>query len=61
MRTSRVKVSPEAKEDLNRYKNYLRDVKHSSQAAKNVVLDFHETAAQLRTVAGSLQEQKARS
>jgi len=38
MKTYRVKVSPEAKENLNRYKNYLRDVKYSSQAAKNVVL-----------------------
>ena len=54
MKTYRVKVSPEAKEALNRYKSYLRDAKYSSQAAKNVVVDFYETAAQLRTSAGSL-------
>lgn len=38
MKTYRVKVSPEAKEALNRYKNYLRDAKYSSQAAKTLFL-----------------------
>ena len=56
MKTYRVKVSPEAKADLRRYRDYLLNRKKSPQAAKNVVKDFYETAAVLETIATSLQE-----
>lgn len=54
MKTYRVKITPDAKADLKRYKNYLKDVKKSSQAAKNVVQDFNATAAKLKNAAASL-------
>ena len=56
MKTYRVIILPEAKQDLRRYRDYLLKEKKSSQAAKNLVLDFNETASKLRTVASSLRE-----
>jgi len=50
----KVVVTADAKADLKRYRDYLINVKKSSQAAKNVVLDFRNTRKQLETVAGSL-------
>ena len=54
MKTYKVVVTADAKADLKRYRDYLINVKKSSQAAKNVVLDFRNTREQLETVAGSL-------
>ena len=56
MKQYKVQITPEAKKDLKRYRDYLIVVKKNQQAAKNVVLDFHETAKQLRSSAGSLKE-----
>ncbi len=56
MKTYHVKVSPEAKADLKRYRDYLLYRKKNSQAAKNVVQDFYATASQLRTIAGSIRK-----
>ena len=54
MKTYRVVVSADAKEDLRRYIRYLKEVKHSGHAAKNVMDDFHETRKTLSDVADSL-------
>ena len=56
MKSYRVKVSPDAKSDLRKYRDYLLNRKKSPQAAKNVVKDFYETAARLEIIAASLQE-----
>ena len=56
MKTYIVKITPDAKADLDRYKNYLLEKKNSKQAARNVVKDFNLTATKLKDVAGSLAE-----
>ena len=54
MKTYKVKITPDAKADLRRYKDYLLRNKKSRQAARNVVQDFYKTAARLKDSAGSL-------
>lgn len=54
MKCYRVVVSIDAKEDLKRYIRYLRQVKLSPQAAKNVLEDFKATRKSLSICAGSI-------
>ena len=48
----KVVVTEDARGDLNRYLRYLVDELGSVGAAKSVLDDFEETAAQLATMAG---------
>lgn len=50
----RIIITPDAKEDLERYINYLLYEKKSKQAAKNVLDDFESTIQMLENVAGSI-------
>ena len=54
MKTYRVVVSIDAKASLKKYIRYLREVKLSSQAARNVLDDFKAMRTILSQVAGSL-------
>ena len=54
MKSYRIKVTPEAIDDLKCYISYLRDVKHNPQAARNVLKDFKNTKDSLSLVAESL-------
>ena len=56
MKTYRVVVSIDAKASLKKYIRYLREVKLSPQAARNVLDDFTATRIILSQVAGSLQD-----
>ncbi len=51
----KVQVTFDAKEDLKRYRDYLRLEKRSPIAAKSIVTDFKNTVSQLKLVADSLQ------
>ena len=50
MKTYRVVVTDDAKQDFRRYRDYLIYVKKSSQAARNLVNDYRETRKKLETV-----------
>ena len=56
MTAYKVKITPDAKNDLKRYRDYLLYNKKSPQAARRIVRDFYETAAKLKIIAGSLAE-----
>ena len=56
MKIYRVVISIDAKASLKKYIRYLRDVKLSPQAARNVLDDFTATRIALSQAAGSLQE-----
>ncbi len=56
MKTYRVVVTDDAKQDFRRYRDYLIYVKKSSQAARNLVNDYRETRKKLETVADSLKD-----
>ena len=56
MTSYKVKITPDAKADLMRYRDYLLNIKKSPQAAKSVVQDFYDTASKLKDIAGSLAE-----
>lgn len=47
-------ITTDAKEDLERFINYLLYEKKSKQAAKNVLDDFESTKQMLEKVAGSI-------
>ncbi len=54
MKSFKVKVTPKAMDDIRKYINYIRDVKHNLQAARNVLKDFKNTQESLSLVAESL-------
>lgn len=54
MKHYKVVIVSDAKEDLRRTLDYLRNTKQSKQAAKNVKDDFVDTGKTLSVVAGSL-------
>ena len=56
MTSYKVKITPDAKADLKRYRDYLLYRKKSPQAARSVVQDFYDTASKLKDIAGSLAE-----
>mgnify|MGYP002870099113 CR=1 FL=1 len=56
MKAYKVVISIDAKTSLKKYIRYLREVKLSPQAARNVLDDFTATRIMLSQVAGSLQE-----
>ena len=59
MKTYRVVITSEAKEDLKRYLAYIQHRLQNPQAAKNVAQDFRKTKDQLKTIAGSLAESES--
>ena len=56
MKEYKVKVTPEALEDLNRYLSYILFVLKNEQAFDAVLDDYYETIEQLTRVASSIQE-----
>ena len=56
MKTYHVFITDDAKADLRRYTDYLKKIKNSPQAAKNIASDFRETRKKLENVAGILTE-----
>lgn len=54
MRKFKVIVTPNAKADLKAYISYLRNVKKTPQAVKNVLEDFRATTDSLSDIAGSI-------
>lgn len=54
MKTYKVLLTADAREDLKRYLSYLKNVKKSPQAAKNVLNDYIDTRKELEKCAGSL-------
>ena len=56
MKTYHLVLTQDVKEDLRRSLHYLQDRFKNVQAVKNVRNDFYQTAASLRTIAGSIQE-----
>ncbi len=56
MKKYRVFVTDDAKHDLRKYIRYLKEVKKSPQAAKNVMADYTTTRKSLETLAGSIKE-----
>lgn len=49
-------VTPDAKDDLRLYLDYIRNVKKNPQAVKSILQDFRDTKNRLSLVAGSLSE-----
>ena len=43
MKSFKVEVTPKAMDDIRKYINYIRDVKHNLQAARNALKDFKTT------------------
>lgn len=54
MKNYKVVIVTDAKEDLRRILDYLRNIKQSKQAASNVMSDFRETIKTLSIAADSL-------
>jgi len=54
MKQYKVVITAEAKNDLQRYRDYLLYSKKSRQAAKNLVIDYRETRKQLEISADCL-------
>lgn len=59
MKTYHVFLSDDAKKDLRRYTDYLKKDKKNPQAAKNILIDYHDTRKKLEIVAGSLKESES--
>ena len=54
MKTFKVVITREARDDLRRYLDYIRQRFMNPQAIKSVRDDFYETAAALRTTAETI-------
>ena len=56
MKSYKVKISPNAKKELQERLSYLVEVKLNKQAANNVMQDYRETRESLSHIAGSIKE-----
>ncbi len=56
MKKYKVRITPDAKEDLRNILAYLKNKYHNQQAVKNVWDDYIQTRKTLERSAGSLQE-----